>query len=308
MTTLAARLDPAIAPAPDAPLARLRALAARFAADPRHYQMSTQAVLLLWGLALLDFEISAGRAALTIVSALAAQWACTRLFTPAAKFEWRSAMISGLSLCLLLRVAAWWLVVPAAAITIASKFVLRFRGRHLFNPTCFGLVAMIALTRDAWVSPGQWGHAAILGFAILCLGSIVVTRAARADVTFGFLAGWAAVVFGRAAWLGQPWITPLHMLTNGTILLFAFFMISDPRTTPASRAGRIVFAALVALGAGFVQFVLYRTNGLLWSLVACSLFVPLVDHWLPGVRHAWTTEARSRIGGSHAVAASRSRA
>jgi len=294
MSTLSARLDSAVAPAPGAALSRrLRSLAAHFARDPRHYQMSVQAVLLLWGLALLDFEISAARAALTLGAVLAAQWACTRAFTPAAKFEWRSALISGLSLCLLLRVTAPWLIAVAAVITIASKFVFRFRGKHLFNPTCFGLVAMLALTRDAWVSPGQWGHAAIIGFAILCLGSVVVTRAARADVTFAFLAAWAAVLFGRAAWLGQPWTTPLHMLTNGSILLFAFFMISDPRTTPDSRAGRILFATLVALGAGFVQFGLFRTNGPLWSLAACSLLVPLVDRRLPGVRHRWTADAAS---------------
>jgi len=70
-------------------------------------------------------------------------------------------------------------------------------------------------------------------------------------------------------------------------LLFAFFMISDPKTTPDSRAGRILFALLVALGAGFVQFKLFRTNGLLWSLAAGSLLVPLLDRLLPGARYQW---------------------
>jgi Na+-translocating ferredoxin:NAD+ oxidoreductase RnfD subunit len=78
------------------------------------------------------------------------------------------------------------------------------------------------------------------------------------------------------------------MFESGGLLLFAFHMISDPKTTPDSRAGRIVFAALVALGAGFVQFVLYRTNGLLWSLAVCSLLVPLLDRWLPGSRYTWS--------------------
>jgi hypothetical protein len=65
-------------------------------------------------------------------------------------------------------------------------------------------------------------------------------------------------------------------------------MISDPKTTPDSRAGRIAFGALVALGAGFVQFRLFRTNGPLWSLAVVSLFVPLVDRLLPGRRYQWT--------------------
>src|SRR4051812_25173832 len=107
MTTLSARLDTAVAPASGvAPFLRLRAFAARFTRDPRHYQMTVQGLLLLWGLALLDFEITAARAALTLATVLAAQWACTRLWTPGARFEWRSAMISGLSLCLLLRVTS----------------------------------------------------------------------------------------------------------------------------------------------------------------------------------------------------------
>jgi hypothetical protein len=82
-------------------------------------------------------------------------------------------------------------------------------------------------------------------------------------------------------------------------VLFAFFMISDPRTTPDSRAGRILFAALVALGAYYVQFRLFRTNGLLWSLAACSLLVPLVDRLLPGGRYEWRrapTERRTVMG------------
>lgn len=283
-----------------------------FTRDPRHYQMSVQAILLFCGLVFLDFEVTAARAVLTLASVVAAQWLCTRAaawivevressrvaalrptrpLDPAPPFEWRSALISGLSLCLLLRTHSIPLVLVTAFVTIASKFVLRWRGKHLFNPTCFGLIAMISLSPDVWVSPGQWGHAAILGFAIACLGSVVVTRAARADVTFAFLGAWAAILFGRAAWLGQPWTTPLHMISNGSILLFAFYMISDPRTTPDSRLGRVLFAALVAIGAAIVQFGLYRTNGPLWSLAACALLVPLIDRWLPGRRHRWIKDA-----------------
>ncbi|MEO5619030.1 MAG: RnfABCDGE type electron transport complex subunit D [Candidatus Eisenbacteria bacterium] len=298
------------------------ALLSRFARDPRHYQMTVQAILLFCGLAILDFEITAARAVLTLAAVLGAQWACTRasawfaarrVVPPGShghaelppRFEWRSALISGLSLCLLLRTSSVALVLVTAFVTIASKFVLRWRGSHLFNPTCFGLVVMILVTPEVWVSPGQWGHATLLGFAIACLGSVVVTRAARADVTFAFLGAWAAILFGRAAWLGQPWATPLHMFTNGSILLFAFFMISDPRTTPSSRIGRVLFAVVVALGAGMVQFVLYRTNGPLWSLAVCALLVPLIDRWLPGPRHHWTRESalsQPSKGPSHAPA------
>src|SRR5438874_448460 len=88
-------------------------------------------------------------------------------------------------------------------------------------------------------------------------------------------------------WLGEPLAMAVHRLENGALVLFAFFMISDPRTTPDSRAGRVLFATLVALGAYAVQFKLFRTNGLLWSLAVCSLLVPLIDRVLPGSRYQW---------------------
>ena len=71
------------------------------------------------------------------------------------------------------------------------------------------------------------------------------------------------------------------------MLLFAFFMISDPKTTPDSRAGRVLFAALVALGAVLVQFGLYRPNALLWSLAAVAPLTPLINRTFPGTRYNW---------------------
>ncbi len=168
---------------------------------------------------------------------------------------------------------------------------LRFRGKHIFNPTNFGIVFLMLATGQVWVSPGQWGSAAFFGFLIACLGGLVVNRAARSDVTYAFLAFYLAVLFGRALWLGQPMTIPLHQLQSGAFLIFTFFMISDPKTTPDSRAGRILFALLVALGAGFVHFVLYRPNGLLLSLAFLSLLVPLIDLLLPGRRYAWRRSA-----------------
>jgi Na+-transporting NADH:ubiquinone oxidoreductase subunit NqrB len=254
--------------------------------DPRHYQILTLASLLGYGVYFLDFEIAPGRAVAILATALLTQYACTRLWKLPA-FDARSVLISGLSLCLLLRTNSAGLALAAAVVTIASKFVLRFDGKHLFNPTNFGIVAMMLLTGQVWVSPGQWGNVAFFAFLMACLGGLVVNRAARSDVTYAFIAFYMTLVFGRSIWLGEPLTIPLHRLENGALLLFTFFMISDPRTTPASRAGRIVFAWLVAFGAWYVQFRLFRTNGLLWSLAICSTTVPLIDRLLPGTRYEW---------------------
>lgn len=257
--------------------------------DPRLYQIALLSSLLLYGILHLDFEVSPLQAAILLGTALLTQAVCTRLWHLPA-FDPRSALISGLSLCLLLRTSSLLLAVVAAVLTIASKFVLRWRGKHMFNPTNFGIVLLLLLTDRIWVSPGQWGSVAFFSFLMACLGGLVVHRAARSDVTWAFLGFYLAVLFGRALWLGQPMAIPLHQLESGAFLLFTFFMISDPKTTPDSRAGRILFALLVALGAGFVHFVLYRPNGLLLSLAFLSLLVPLLDRLLPGTRYAWHRE------------------
>jgi Na+-transporting NADH:ubiquinone oxidoreductase subunit NqrB len=262
--------------------------------DPRYYQIAVLATLLGYGTVWLDFEITGGRAALLLGVALLTQYACTRIWKLAA-FDPRSALISGLSLCLLLRTNSTGLAVLAAVITIASKFVIRINDKHLFNPTNFGIVFMMLTTGQVWVSPGQWGNAAFFGFLMACLGGLVVNRAARSDVTFAFIASYLTLLFGRSLYLGEPMTIPIHRLQSGALLLFTFFMISDPRTTPNSRPGRVLFGLLVAAGAWYVQFRLFRTNGLLWSLAGFSLLVPFIDLLLPGRQYTWTRPDVGRL-------------
>jgi len=262
--------------------------------DPRWYQIASLAALLAYGMLRLDFDVGGAQAIVTLLSALAIQYVCTRMWR-LKTFDPKSALISGLSLCLLLRTNDIALAAVAATIAVGSKFILRIRGKHLFNPTNLGLVAMLAATDAVWVSPGQWGSVAVLAFFFVCLGGLVVNRAARSDVAIGFLIFYAAMLFGRSAWLGEPAAIPLHRLESGALLLFAFFMISDPKTTPDSRAGRLLFAALVTAGAWYVQFELFRTNGLLWSLAVSSFAVPLIDRLLPGPRYEWARRSRPEV-------------
>jgi len=263
------------------------------ARDPRLYQIGTLAALLAYGVLRLDFEIPLAGALATVGGALLTQWICTRLWGLPV-FDPRSPLISGLSLCLLLRTNSLWLAGAAAAVAIVSKFVVRVNGKHLFNPTNAGLVLMILATGRVWVSPGQWGNVAFFAFLMACLGGLVVNRAARSDVTWAFMAAYLALVFGRSVWLGEPMAIPLHRLENGALLLFTFFMISDPKTTPDSRAGRMLFAVMVASVAWYVQFRLFRTNGLLWALAAAALTVPVIDWLLPGRRYEWSRPAVGR--------------
>lgn len=254
--------------------------------DPRLYQIATLGALLVYGLGWLEFDLPARHAIAILATVLLVQAAGDRL-SGRPRFDPKSALISGLSLCLLLRTNSLLLVVLTGAVAIASKFALRVRGKHVFNPTNVALVAVMLVTGQAWVSPGQWGSVAIVGFLMASVGGLVVNRAARSDVTLAFLGCYAALLFGRSLWLGEPLAIPLHRLESGALVLFSFFMISDPKTTPDSRSGRLLFAAVVAVGAGIVQFKLFRTNGLLWSLALFSLAVPLIDWLIPGPRYVW---------------------
>jgi Na+-transporting NADH:ubiquinone oxidoreductase subunit NqrB len=265
--------------------------------DPRDYQISVLGGLLAYGLLILRFDIGWPQVLLTLGSALLVQWACTAIWR-LPRFDPKSALISGLSLCLLLRTNALWLVVVAALIAIGSKFLLRIRGKHVFNPTNFGLVMLLLTTHAAWVSPGQWGNVAFFGFLMACLGGLVVHRALRSDVACAFAIAYASLLIGRSLYVGEPLTIPLHRLQSGGLLLFTFFMISDPRTTPNTRTGRMLFAAIVAFGAWYVQFRLFRTNGLLWSLAACAMLTPLLDWLLPGARYEWPGSAARRATAS----------
>lgn len=256
--------------------------------DPRLYQIGTLASLLIYGMGWLDFDITPGRVTLLLMTALATQWIGDRLVGgPPFRLSARSALISGLSLCLLLRTNRSALAVLAAAVTIAGKFLIRVDGKHVFNPTNSGIVAMLLVTNQVWVSPGQWGSAAFFAFLLACAGSLVVNRATRSDVTYAFIVCYCALLFGRSFYLGEPLAIPFHRVESGALLLFTFFMISDPKTTPDSRIGRVLFAALVAYVGWYVQFRLFRTNGLLWALTGCSALVPIINRIAPGLRYVW---------------------
>lgn len=254
--------------------------------DPRLYQISILSGLLLHGIVSLQFDITFFQILSFIGVALLTQYVCSKQWQ-LPRFDPRSPLISALSLLLLIRSDHIVFSISAIGIAISSKFLLRCKGKHIFNPTNIGITALMLLTDGVWVSPGQWGNAAFFGFLLACLGGLVINRSSRSDVTYAFLGFYLTILFGRSFWLGEPMAIPLHRLQNGGFLLFAFFMISDPKTTPDSRLGRVLFALLVALGAGYIHFVLYRPNGLLWSLTLFSMAGPLIDSVFTGTRYQW---------------------
>jgi enediyne biosynthesis protein E5 len=254
--------------------------------DARHYQIAALSTLLVFNLGRLDFGARPLNSALAIGGALATQALCMRL-CKLPSFDPRSALITGLSLSLLLRADAAWLHLIASVIAIGSKFVFRLDGKHIFNPAGFAIVVLLLTSNEVWISPGQWGSAVWFA-ALLCFFAILVLQAARrSDIAIFFLASHAALLFARAVWLGDPLAIPLHQLQSGSLLIFAFFMISDPRTTPDARVGRFLFALAVAIFGHYLAFFMQMRPALYVALIALAPLTFLIDRVFPAERFVW---------------------
>ena len=265
--------------------------------DPRFYQIAVLSSLVTFGIVALDFGIRWQNAVAVVGTAMFVQWLGTT-FTRLPRFDPLSPLITSLSLTLLLRTDLAMLAALAAAIAIGSKFLVRFNGKHIFNPANVAIVTLMLCFDRAWISSGQWGSAAIGAFALACLGFLVLTRAKRSETTIAFLCTYAAIVFGRALWLGDPLSIPIHQVQNGALLIFAFFMISDPKTTPDAAAGRVLYACIVASVAGFIQFVLYEPHAPVLALIICAPLVPLIDLVFRGELYRWDAPSGDRRPGT----------
>ena len=256
--------------------------------DPRCYQITVLTGLLVFGITVLDFGIHWQNAVAIMATAQAMQYLGTR-FAALTCFDPLSALITSLSLTLLLRTEFVALAAIAAAVAISSKFLIRIRGKHVFNPANVALALLVLASDHAWLSAGQWGSAAIGAFSLACLGFLVLTRAKRAETTLAFLLFYGALLFARALWLGDPMSIPMHQLQNGALLIFAFFMISDPKTTPDAALGRVLYAVIVAIAAFVIQFAYYIPNGPILALVLSAPLVPAIDSLLHGMHYQWRT-------------------
>ncbi len=260
--------------------------------DPRHLQILILSGMLIYGLGWRDFPGPWWIYPLYPLTALAVQREfCRRLRLP---FDFRSPLISSLSLGLLLHTQSLLWAVAAATVAIASKFLIRIDGRHLFNPTNLAIVTTLSLTDRVWISPGQWGLGPFLALAAVLGGMMVLHRTRRSDVTWAFLLAWSALVFGRALWLGDPLTIPWLQLQNVALLIFAFFMLSDPMTIPDRRVTRIGFAVLVALAGYVLQYHFYVNEGLFYALALCAPLVPWLNRRLPGWCYRWPRTVPSR--------------
>jgi len=267
-----------------------------FALDPRYFQVIFQAIFLSYGILFLHWNADWQHYIISIGGCLLFQYAADsikakRFLKPNEFDRWGfSVLISAMSLCLLLKTNYWYVSLLAAFLTVASKYVLRFNQKHIFNPSAFGIVTTLLLTKDAWLSPGQWGSNAVVFFGVVTFGTIVVTRVQKLDVSLAFLLTFIGLLYWRQVYvLGWPMDHFIHSVSTGSLLLFTFFMISDPRTSPNHPIARIIWALLIAAVSFYLAAYKWKYNTIIWVLVAAAPLVPLLDKIFKAKAFYWTS-------------------
>jgi hypothetical protein len=164
--------------------------------DPRYYQIAVLSGLLVYGIGWLDFDVGWPQVLTLLCTVLISQFVCAKI-AGLPGYDPRSALISGLSLCLLLRTNNPRLLIAAGVVTIASKFIFTWRGKHIFNPTNFVIVIMLALTGAGLSVAGAVGQQTALRLSDGLFWRLVIHRAMRSDVSYAFILTFAAILFAR---------------------------------------------------------------------------------------------------------------
>ncbi|MEQ1907583.1 MAG: hypothetical protein ABMA15_02120 [Vicinamibacterales bacterium] len=159
-----------------------------------------------------------------------------------------SAYITGISVGMLVRTPLVWPFVIGSVLSILSKYVLRVKGRHLWNPSNFGLCALFLLAPATVVALSiQWGNQVWPMIEIWVLGGIILWRLGRLHMCLTYVAAFLALSLVRSAVTGVPWLAAAAPITGPMYQLFIFFMITDPRTTVRRRWAQCLVVIIVAL-------------------------------------------------------------
>ncbi|WP_138499327.1 RnfABCDGE type electron transport complex subunit D [Nostoc sp. PA-18-2419] len=263
--------------------------------DIRDYQILFLGLFLVLGIGTRDWTLRPELIAVAIATSLTTQsilslvinhWSANNTEH---SLNLRSALITSLGLSLLLRADHWTTMVIAVASAIASKFIFRVGDKHFFNPGNFGIICALIFTRDAWVSPGQWGEEWWYGLVFAGTGGMVLQRIGRWDTTAAFMGAYSLLEAIRNLWLGWTWDVYWHRLMSGSLLLFALFMITDPRSIPNSRIGRVVWAICIAGLTFILRNYFFISTAVFWALFILAPLSILLDVLWLAPKFSWQT-------------------
>jgi hypothetical protein len=211
---------------------------------------------------------------LAIVASIITDLVLGRLFFG----KWKnlaSAYISGISVSILIRSMFYWPYILTAMISITSKYVLRYKGKHIWNPSNFGISWMLFTAPFSVAGLSiQWGNNIWPMLVIWMLGTFIVYRAKKFHVTFTYVIGFIFFALIRSYLTGDAFLAEVAPLTGPMYQLFIFFMITDPPTGVRSKKGQILVAFLIAL----VEFVLRMNQFIYAPFYALFLVGPIAKY------------------------------
>ena len=252
--------------------------------DGRHFQIIAQVCFLCYGILSLGWDADWRNYAAIFSAVIVAQFIAIR-FAGYPYHSLKSALITGLGLSLLMKANDPWLYLFAAMLAIGMKFLTKVTGKHLWNPANFGIVAIAAISGDAWISPGQWGSSEIIMFIVGTAGLAVLSNIKRLEAGIAFLITYAALEYVRTVlYLGWEHDVFLLKLGSGSLWLFSFFMITDPMTTPNHPKVRIAWAMVVALVSFYLANFKFVNGAPFWTLFFFTPITPLLDYLTPRIR------------------------
>jgi enediyne biosynthesis protein E5 len=231
---------------PDKPSSRPSHLG-RFFGDNRYLPPLFITLILLAGNLSFGLLESFSRTALAIAVAMLFEIGLTLLIYR--KFpHLASAYITGISVGILIRSPEFWPYALCSAIAITSKYVVRWHGRHLWNPSNFAISAMLLLVPEYVATLSiQWGNSVWPMLVVWVLGGLIVYRVKRFHITATYVIAFVILSFARTFFTGSSFWAEVAPITGPMYQLFIFFMITDPKTTVKARWAQCVVAALVAI-------------------------------------------------------------
>jgi enediyne biosynthesis protein E5 len=190
-----------------------------------------------------------------------------------------SAYITGISVGILIRSPEFWPYALTSAIAITSKYVIRWRGRHLWNPSNFAICAMLLLAPEATATLSiQWGNTIWPMLVVWALGAFITWRVKRFHITATYVASFVVLAGVRSLITGHPFLAEVAPITGPMYQLFVFFMITDPKTTVKSKTGQCVVAFLVAVAEMMFRLA-QNVDAPYFALTVVGPIAMIVDIW-----------------------------
>jgi hypothetical protein len=185
-----------------------------------------------------------------------------------------SAYVSGISVGILVRSPELWPYILCSLLSITSKYAIRIRERHLWNPSNLGISVLLFLAPATVASLGiQWGNEIWPMLVVWTLGSLILYRVGRLHISLTYAISFVVLAFVRTRFTGDPFLAEVAPITGPMYQLFTFFMVTDPKTTTRTKWSQCVVVFIVAV----VEAILRLNNVVYAPFYALFMVGPLAN-------------------------------